>query len=103
MKRLREQLGWSQAQLAEEADLSVQYVAALEQQSRSPALKTIDALCSALRVTPGELFTAGVSSKKSASRRAEDQLAHLLRGLTRRQQEAILGAVREMRKLVPRR
>lgn len=102
MRRLREERGWSQAQLAEHAELSVQFVAALEQEGRSASLNTIAKLCDGLEVSASELFAAGEtrSAKKSA---VPEKLARLLDGLTTAQQDRILSAVREMRRLVPRR
>ncbi|MBO6936793.1 MAG: helix-turn-helix domain-containing protein [Deltaproteobacteria bacterium] len=91
----------SQAELAEAADLSVQFVAALEQESRSATLKSVDKLSGALGVTTSQLFAAGEAKRKKRS--AVDQIAALLDGLTTRQQGHIINAVKEMRKLVGRR
>ncbi len=101
MRRLREERGLSQAELAEAADLSVQFVAALEQESRSATLKSVDKLSGALGVTTSQLFAAGEAKRKKRS--AVDQIAALLDGLTTRQQGHIINAVKEMRKLVGRR
>lgn len=91
----------SQANLAEAADLSVQSIAALEQQGRGATLTTVDKLSAALRVTTSQLFAAG--ERKRSKSTAPDQVARLLDGLTGAQQDRMLAALREMRALVPRR
>jgi len=101
MRRLREERGWSQAQLAEHADLSVQFVAALEQEGRSASLTTIAKLAGGLGVKMSELFAAG-ESKSTSKTAISEKLARVLDGLTSTQQDHIFNAVREMRALVPR-
>ncbi len=101
LRRLRKERGWSQADLAEAADLSVRQVSAIEQQSRGVSLNSIDKLAAAFGLRPSELLAAGEARKRRST--AGDQLAGLLEGLTKRQQGHIIGAVREMRKLIPRR
>ena len=56
LRRLRERRGWTQAQLAERADLSVKMVQKIEHAQSSPSIATLDTLCKALDVTPAELF-----------------------------------------------
>lgn len=71
LARLRKERGWTQAHLAEVADLSLQFVAALEQAAKTPSLDTVDALCAAFGVRPSELFAAGeepMLRKKAASK-----------------------------------
>jgi len=102
MRQLREDLGLSQADLAEAADLSTQFIAALEQQNRSATLKTVDKLSSALGVTASQLFAAGEKKARPKSA-APEKVARLLDGLTAAQQERMVRALREMRGLVPRR
>lgn len=92
----------SQADLAEAADLSVQFVAALEQQGRSATLKTVDKLSAALGVTTSQLFAAGEKKARPKST-APEKVARLLDGLTAAQQDRMVRALREMRGLVPRR
>lgn len=59
---LRKERGWTQALLAEKADVSIQFSAAIEQAAKSPSLDTIDSLCEAFRAEPSELFAAGEQS-----------------------------------------
>lgn len=103
MKRLREERGWSQAHLAERAGLSVQFVAALEQEGRSATLATLNKLADAFEVPVSKLFVIGERGPSADEVRVADALGQLLLGLTRGQQERILNAVREIRALVPKR
>ena len=98
MRRLREDRGLSQAQLAEAADLSTQYVAALEQESRTPTLRTIDKLCGALNVTPAELFDAG--SKAWA---LTERVRVLMTGLTQAEQQGLVEILVSARNLLDKR
>lgn len=66
---LRRDRGWTQANLAEVAGVSLQFVAALEQAAKTPSLDTVDALCAAFGVRASELFAAGEepTPRKSAA------------------------------------
>ncbi len=52
VRDLRETLGWSQGQLAEEAGISPAMVAGIEQARVRPSLRTVEALARALGVSP---------------------------------------------------
>jgi transcriptional regulator with XRE-family HTH domain len=54
-KQLREQKGWTQAALAEEAGLSWGYIARLEIGRHDPSLSTLAKLAKALKVKVEEL------------------------------------------------
>lgn len=97
MQRLRSELGMSQADLAEAADLSVQFVAALEQQSRSATLQTLDKLAAALRVTPAELLAVGEPRRSEPD--GARTMTRLLKGLSAGDQERLISIVREARAL----
>lgn len=91
----------SQADLAEAADLSVQFVAALEQQGRSATLTTVDKLATAFGVTTSQLFAAGERRSRPKST-APERVTALLEGLTTAQQNRMVRALQEMRGLIPR-
>lgn len=57
--KLRKERGWTQAHLAEVADVSLQFVAAMEQAAKAPSLETVDRLAAVFGVRPSELFAAG--------------------------------------------
>ncbi|MFW6031165.1 MAG: helix-turn-helix domain-containing protein [Myxococcota bacterium] len=97
MQRLRRDLGMSQADLAEASDLSVQFIAALEQGTRSATLQTLDKLAAALRVTPAQLLTVGEPRRDKGS--AADAMARLVEGLSPKDQERLVSIVREARNL----
>lgn len=59
---LRRDRGWTQALLAERANLSIQFVAALEQGAKSPRPEKLDALAFAFGVKTSEIFAAGEES-----------------------------------------
>jgi transcriptional regulator with XRE-family HTH domain len=58
ISRYRKLLGWNQHDLAEASGVHVNALRTYEQENRWPDPETIDALASALRVNPSELFKA---------------------------------------------
>ena len=54
---LREERGWSQAQLAERADLDITYVSGMERGLRNPGLNVLNAVAIALGVSLPSLVT----------------------------------------------
>jgi transcriptional regulator with XRE-family HTH domain len=56
LRKLRKAKGLSQAELAEKADLSREYVNKIEAGKYDPPLSTINALAKALRVRPTALL-----------------------------------------------
>jgi transcriptional regulator with XRE-family HTH domain len=56
IRRRREAKGLTQQQLADDAEVSVRYIAALEAGDNSPSLTAIFQLCEALGSSPGELI-----------------------------------------------
>ncbi len=97
VKRLREQFGMTQAELAESTGLSVQMVAALEQQDRGPTLSTIDKMCRVFAVSPAGLFAAGEPAKKDDSR--AEQLTRLVRGMSPKEQDEVVTIVKAVRRI----
>lgn len=56
VKALRARYGWSQAELAERADLSVSYIGDIEGASKWPGAETVDSLARAFHIRPYQLF-----------------------------------------------
>lgn len=86
----------TQAELAETTGLSVQMVAALEQEDRGPTLSTIDKTCSAFSVTPAELFAAGDSVKDDSR---TEQLVRLLRGMSPKELDEVAVIIKAIRRI----
>ena len=56
LRKRREELGLSQAQVAEVADVNPSYVGLLERGERVPSLEILFKLCRAVRLAPADLF-----------------------------------------------
>ena len=56
LRRRREELGLSQAQVAESAEVNASYVGLLERGERTPSLDKLLKICDAVRLTPAQLF-----------------------------------------------
>ncbi len=56
MRRLRQDKGWSQEELAHRAGMHRTYVSDLERSARNPSIELIDKLAVALGVPVGELL-----------------------------------------------
>jgi transcriptional regulator with XRE-family HTH domain len=56
VKRQREELGWSQEDLAEEAGLHRTYVSGIERKVRNPTIEIVDRLAKALSLSASDLL-----------------------------------------------
>ena len=56
LRERREARGWTQEQLANEAELSTRYVQSLEAQEKSPSLDTVFKIARAFNTSPGPLL-----------------------------------------------
>jgi len=68
IKKRRERLGISQAQLAEKADTSANYIAQIEQQNKFPSVEMLERIAKALEFDSAELFYAGPYSAEAIKR-----------------------------------
>lgn len=93
----------SQAQLAEAADLHVQYVSQLEREVRSASIETIDAVANALGVTPAELFSLGEGRRPSPPAEVAEVVESLLSTWSGRDQARLVTVLRELHALAGRR
>ena len=64
IKKLRAQKGFSQAQLAEKAEISLPFMSSIEQSSKWPYPETIAKIALALDVEVSDLFILSGDSKK---------------------------------------
>ncbi len=92
LKRLRAEQGLSQAALAEQTGLSVQFIAALEQRRKEPSLATLDVLSRALGVTVAELF---VPDSRMPRQGYAAEISTMVESLDAAQRERLLVIVRE--------
>ena len=56
VRQLREKRGWTQEELAEQADINRSYLGEIERASAVPSLATIGKLASALDLSPSSLL-----------------------------------------------
>jgi transcriptional regulator with XRE-family HTH domain len=69
VRRARQSLGWTQAQLAEFAGFSPNYIARLERGELGPSLFVANQLCSTLGIEVDALLQGGTPANRSARRR----------------------------------
>lgn len=80
LRQARKLKGWTQSELAESADLSLDMIGRMERGTASPSLETIEVLAAALNVAPATLLGGMIDSARSGKRaklleRIEGQLA----------------------------
>ena len=68
IKKRREKLRISQAQLAERVNTSTNYIAQIEQQNKFPSSKMLERIAKALEFDSWELFSAGPYSAEAIQR-----------------------------------
>lgn len=76
----RKRLSLTQAELAERIEMAASYVGHLERGERDPSLLTLEDICKAMNLQPGELFVPREPATDSHSARL--QLEELLRART---------------------
>lgn len=77
----RRRLGWTQANLAEQAGLSVDMVAKMETGSASPSFRTLELLAGSMSIDVAELFTTELKTG-AASRAALTDVSARISGLS---------------------
>ncbi len=96
IRLLRRQEGFTQAQLAEKAGLSDNYVGLIERGIKYPTLETLDQIAGALKVQIGEFFSGNENEQSK-----EQAIKEIGRFLSKRQENdarfvlAICRAIRE--------
>lgn len=66
LKELREERGFSQAQLALEAELDQSFLSLIERGDRQPSLSSLFAICDALEVEPDDVVRRLSRMRRSA-------------------------------------
>jgi transcriptional regulator with XRE-family HTH domain len=69
VRRARQSLGWTQAQLAEFAGFSPNYIARLERGELGPSLFVANQLCATLGIDVDTLLQGGAPAHRSGRRR----------------------------------
>lgn len=101
IRELREEAGMTQAELAEGAELSDNFIALLERGRTTPSLKTIEAIAKTLNVQISELF-AFHSPLKSKLSKKDRAIQQLLRRRTPTEIETLLAIEKLVSKLTKR-
>ena len=82
VKFFRKRLGLSQRELAEKSHISVNTIAQLERGIKNPTLGTIMTVCSALGITPTELFTLRTDKVEDELQREINCVASLMTSMS---------------------
>lgn len=80
LRQARKLRGWTQSELAEAAELSLDMIGRMERGTASPSLETIETLATVLNVAPATLLGGVMDSARSGNRaklleRIESRLA----------------------------
>lgn len=90
---IRKERGLTQIALAERAEISVQFLSAIELGKKAPSFETVDVFVRVLRVRPEELFARGASGGK-VDASADVAVHHLVATLSGDDPGAFLGLLR---------
>ena len=91
MKAYRQKLGITQPELAERANISINFVGMIEQKRKFPAPEMLDRIAKALEIETPELFTTSASPQAELKKLHEEILANLDRAIN----EAVGKAINE--------
>ena len=84
IKKYRAQMGMSQAELAEEADISLPFISSIEQSSKWPYPDTLAQIADALGVEVSDLFTT-----QEAEAKKHEYCVALIKSLVENQKKAL--------------
>ena len=84
IKKLRALKGFSQAQLAEEADISLPFMSSIEQSSKWPYPDTLAQIATALGVDVSDLFSTDENDAKN-----HQQTIEIMKALVENQKKAL--------------
>lgn len=94
IRQRRKALGLTQEKLAERAGLSVNYLAQLEISDKTPSLKTLVSLATALEMDMSDFFAPSYQDKW------EDELSNILRTLEDMNEDDVRFALAQLRALM---
>ena len=81
LKENRHRLGITQAELAERADISTNFVAMIELQHKFPGPEMLDRIAAALGIETPELFAVSISAEEALKRLQQQILDNLDRSI----------------------
>jgi len=96
VQKLRKNLGLTQAELAERANLDTVYVSQVERGQRTMSLPTLFTVASALQVEPETVIE---TEEKQDDDQLVKEIREVLSGLDEEQVMALLGAIRLLKKI----
>ena len=91
MKANRQKLGITQPELAERANISVNFIGMIEQKRKFPAPEMLDRIALALEIETFELFTTSASPQVELNKLHKEILANLDRTIS----ESVGKAIKE--------
>jgi transcriptional regulator with XRE-family HTH domain len=94
MKENRRKCGFSQVKLAEQANVSTQYIAMIETCSKFPKPEMLERLAKALGIETHQLFNVSTSSEEVLKRLHQSIVTDIQQGITDMKQ-AVAEAVKE--------
>ena len=97
----RQKLGITQAELAERANISTNFVAMIELKHKFPAPETLDRIAAALSVETPELFASSASPEGALERLHKAILSDLDRAIDAAVDKAIDKRCKEMKWQIP--
>ena len=103
VQKARKRLGWTQEQLAAEAEISVQYLSQIERGMKNPSMNTLLRLARSMNISMDILAGNHVSSRNTG----EPEIEYLMNGLNPYEKRVVLDflqllvqALQENRKLL---
>ena len=91
IKKYRQNLGITQAELAERSNISTNFIGMIEQKRKFPAPEMMDRIAKALEIETSELFATSSSPQAELKKLHKEILADLDRAIS----EAVCKAVKE--------
>lgn len=82
LRKQRKRLSLTQAQLAEQLDLSIDMIGRLERANVAPSFETIERLCQIFDISPATLFGGSDGAHTDATSKELRNLLSRLKGLT---------------------
>lgn len=99
MRAIRKAQGLTQQQLAELANLDDAYIGAVERGERNFSIDTLEKIVNALQIQPSELFlhSQDLNETEAAQRKALDEYAVIVSGLSVKQISSLQRIVSEVK------